>query len=49
LGIGAQRGPNLRKVDIGATPGKTASAWRYGMFLSVDIPVFNVYIQGKKK
>jgi hypothetical protein len=48
LGLGAQRGPNLRKVTSG-TLDQTASAWRYGMFLSVDIPVFNLAVQPRKK
>lgn len=44
LGIGAQRGPNLRKIDSAANPDiKTDAGWRFGGFLSVDIPVFNIY------
>lgn len=47
LGIGAQRGPNLRKVSVNAVDISTGG-WRYGAFLTVDIPVFNLYVQSKK-
>lgn len=49
LGIGVQRGPNVRKINIDGLPPKTASAWRYGVFLAIDIPVFNLYVQPGKK
>ena len=49
LGFGAQRGPNIRKITSGTLPPKSASAWRYGVFLAVDIPVFNLYVQPGKK
>jgi hypothetical protein len=49
IGLGAQRGPNLRTITT-ATADIKASGWRYGVFLSVDIPVFNLYVQsGQQK
>lgn len=48
LGFGAQRGPNLRAINTGSQTTEV-SGWRYGVFLSVDIPVFNLYVQGKKQ
>jgi hypothetical protein len=48
LGFGAQRGPNLRSITTG-TQTTEVSGWRYGVFFSVDIPVFNLYVQGKKQ
>ena len=47
FGFGAQRGPNLRTISS-STADIKASGWRYGIFLAVDIPVFNLYVQGKK-
>lgn len=47
LGFGAQRGPNLRTISTSAADIKV-SGWRYGAFLAVDIPVFNLFVQGKK-
>lgn len=44
LGLGAQRGPNLRSIHDPNFPDiKTDSGWRYGGFLSVDIPIFNLF------
>lgn len=44
LGIGAQYGPELRKVDVKAMKSQiTTSAWRAGAFLTVDIPILNFY------
>jgi hypothetical protein len=44
VGAGAQLGPNLRKVDPSAgLQVETTSAWRFGFFLSVDIPVTHFY------
>lgn len=40
-GIGAQLGPNLRKIS--STDTELANGWRYGVFFSVDIPIFNLY------
>jgi hypothetical protein len=42
LGAGAQKGPNLRKISTG-TADIEDSGWRLGAFLSVDIPVFNLF------
>lgn len=43
-GIGAQLGPNLRKIDpsAGLSIDET-SAWRFGFILSVDIPITHFY------
>ena len=43
-GIGAQLGPNLRKIDpsAGLSVDET-SAWRFGFILSVDIPITHFY------
>lgn len=44
LGVGGQRGPNLRKINDPTRPDiKEDSGWRIGAFLSVDIPVFNFW------
>jgi len=44
LGLGAQYGPELRKVDAKTMKSQiTTSAWRAGAFLTVDIPIFNFY------
>jgi hypothetical protein len=44
LGLGAQLGPNLRRVTAAGLD-ETAQAWRWGGFLSVDIPLFNLYVR----
>lgn len=46
LQVGAQYGPELRKVEVldGTTETTINSrAWRFGAALTVDIPLFNVY------
>ncbi len=47
LGVGAQMGPNTRKIEVDAfgnpTENRTDSGFRIGAFLSVDIPVFHFY------
>ena len=44
VGVGAQLGPNLRKIndDLGLDV-KTTNAWRFGFILSVDIPITHFY------
>ena len=42
VGIGAQMGPNLRKITKNNRE-MTDRGWRWGAFLAVDIPVFNFY------
>lgn len=44
FGIGAQLGPNLRKIDpdLGLDV-TTTNAWRFGFILSVDIPITHFY------
>lgn len=44
LGLGAQLGPNLRRIDVGGNAQiDRVQAWRWGAFLSVDIPVFHLF------
>jgi hypothetical protein len=54
VGFGAQYGPQLRKIEITEKIGTeetvkevSSSAWRFGAFVSVDIPIFNFYSAGK--
>ena len=42
LGIGAQYGPGLGKIDNGQTIINNPS-WRFNVFLCVDIPMFNLF------
>lgn len=42
VGAGLQYGPQLRKVRIGNAD-INSSAYRVGLFIGVDIPVFNLY------
>ncbi|MCW5924234.1 MAG: hypothetical protein KIS77_18070 [Saprospiraceae bacterium] len=48
FGIGAQRGPNLRKVSTG-TGDINVSGWRVGAFFAVDIPLFNLYVKPRQR
>jgi hypothetical protein len=43
VGIGAQLGPALREVQVGSATPTLAGGWRWGGFISVDIPIFNLY------
>jgi hypothetical protein len=44
IGAGAQLGPNLRGIEPNTvTTDVTAGGWRWGGFISVDIPIFNLY------
>lgn len=44
VGVGAQLGPNLREITPTATQLDTsANGWRWGGFISVDIPIVNLY------
>lgn len=45
LGIGAQMGPYLRTVN---NQSGTASAWRMGAFVALDIPLVSLYNSNKK-
>ncbi|MCC5610872.1 hypothetical protein LC612_30025 [Nostoc sp. CHAB 5834] len=46
LSIGTQYGPEIRKITLkdnaGQVEEKTARAWRFGISLTVDIPLFNL-------
>lgn len=59
LGFGAQYGPALRDITV-TTEDETgmqiaeaviseSSAWRYGFFLSVDLPLLNLYTRRGKR
>ena len=41
-------GAMTRHADIASNADIKASGWRYGVFLAVDIPVFNLFVQGDK-
>ncbi len=50
LGVGAQLGPNLRRVGDPVSGSSTAfvelsDGWRWGAFLTVDIPVINLFVR----
>jgi len=55
INLGAQMGPNLRKVNV-TDPGNTNPHndfenriyWRYSISVCVDIPVFNFYTKSKE-
>jgi hypothetical protein len=43
IGFGGQFGPNLRKVTVDGLTYSQSGAYRLGAFLSVDIPIFNIF------
>jgi hypothetical protein len=54
IGLGAQKGPQLRSISYDATNGSSINlddkqVLRFGGFLSVDIPLFNIYSKPWKK
>ncbi len=52
LGFGAQYGPALKKVQAtdknGTTSIVNSSAWRFGASLTVDIPLYQLYVRQDK-
>ncbi|MEZ0539731.1 hypothetical protein [Fibrella arboris] len=48
LGIGAQHGPQLRAIKDGTVVFDPQS-WRYGLKLTADIPIFNLYTKANRK
>ncbi len=46
IGIGAQLGPNLKSVTNGNLV-TSASGWRWGAFIAVDIPMVSVFTTNK--
>lgn len=46
VGFGGQMGPNLRKININSAQIE-GRAWRIGAFISVDIPIVNIYTSGR--
>ena len=49
FGIGGQHGPGLSKINEDSTTEITKPYWRWSMFLSVDIPLFNLSNKAKTK
>ena len=50
LGLGAQYGPGLSKIDIDAgMPVVLNPKWRFNVFLSVDLPFFNLINSTQKR
>lgn len=49
IGLGIQKGPQLRKIMLGEADISTYKNWRLGAFLSVDIPFFNLYSKSLRK
>ena len=49
FGIGAQYGPQLRKINTINNVDIESSAWRTMMLFSVDVPVFNLFTRKSKK
>lgn len=50
LAAGVQLGPELRKVDLKSSANVLdAKAWRAGITLSADIPVFNIFTQANHR
>ncbi len=46
LGAGVQLGPNLRAIETATSmPEIFDNGWRWGVFLSVDIPLFDLYVR----
>ncbi len=48
IGGGAQFGPQLRQVTVDGNK-TTSSAWRYGVTVAIDVPIFNLYTQQEKE
>jgi len=48
LGIGGQYGPGLAKIEAGGKTNVVNPSWRWNVFLSVDIPFFNLCSVRKK-
>jgi hypothetical protein len=42
LGVGAQYGPGLSKIEAGDNTVVTNPSWRWNIFLAVDIPFFTL-------
>lgn len=49
IGVGAQYGPGLSSIDSGNNTVVNSPNWRFGAFISVDIPFFNIYNKPKRK
>lgn len=46
FGLGAQLGPNLRAINVNDNSAEIFDkGWRWGIFLAVDIPIFNLYVR----
>lgn len=49
IGVGVQYGPGLTSIDSGNNTVVNSPNWRFGAFISVDIPFFNIYNKPKRK
>jgi len=49
LGVGAQYGPGLSKIEAGDNTVVTNPSWRWNIFLAVDIPFFTLKNKVKSK
>jgi hypothetical protein len=48
IGAGIQYGPQLRKINIGGEGNEIdSSAWRFNLFIAVDIPLLKFYNRPK--
>ncbi len=46
IGFGGQMGPALRQIDAQSATISDGVNWRWGAFIAIDIPVFNLYTKG---
>jgi hypothetical protein len=49
FGLGLQKAPQLSSITYNTIDISKNQTWRFGAFLSVDIPLFNVYSKSLKK
>ena len=49
LGFGAQRAPQLSSINNSIADITASPTWRFGVFLALDIPLFNLYSHALKK
>ena len=48
VGLGAQRGPDLRKVASTNLDLRSERAWRVGAFIAVDIPIIHFFVSNNE-
>ncbi|MES2063596.1 MAG: hypothetical protein V4456_16835 [Bacteroidota bacterium] len=49
VGAGFQYGPGLTKIDAAGTTNVINPCWRFNMFLTVDLPLFNIFNKSASK